>query len=107
MSKDKRYDRRKFLTDMAMLVGASELSMFALKNLSFIKNDEQKYMNANHNDDYSLGPIKQIDAGVLNVGYAESGPATGTYRGDRPPSGFYPSLWIIFLTIKNLNNEQD
>ena len=25
-----------------------------------------------------LGPIKQIDAGVLNVGYVEAGPATGT-----------------------------
>jgi pimeloyl-ACP methyl ester carboxylesterase len=25
----------------------------------------------------SLGPIKQIDAGVLNAGYAEAGPATG------------------------------
>jgi pimeloyl-ACP methyl ester carboxylesterase len=25
----------------------------------------------------SLGPIKQIDAGVLNVGYAEAGPADG------------------------------
>lgn len=25
----------------------------------------------------SLGPIRQIDAGVLNVGYAESGPASG------------------------------
>src|SRR3982751_243511 len=25
-----------------------------------------------------LGPIKQIDAGVLNVGYAEVGPAGGT-----------------------------
>jgi len=26
----------------------------------------------------TLGPIKQIDAGVLNIGYAELGPATGT-----------------------------
>jgi pimeloyl-ACP methyl ester carboxylesterase len=26
----------------------------------------------------SLGPLKQIDAGVLNVGYAEAGPAGGT-----------------------------
>ena len=26
----------------------------------------------------SLGPIKQIDAGVLNMGYAEAGPAGGT-----------------------------
>src|SRR3954463_4985741 len=25
-----------------------------------------------------IGPIKQIDAGVLNVGYVEMGPATGT-----------------------------
>jgi pimeloyl-ACP methyl ester carboxylesterase len=25
-----------------------------------------------------LGPVKQIDAGVLNIGYAELGPATGT-----------------------------
>src|SRR5438445_13266769 len=25
----------------------------------------------------SFGPIKQIDAGVLNVGYAEAGPANG------------------------------
>src|SRR5204862_2948336 len=25
----------------------------------------------------SLGPLKQIDAGVLNVGYAEAGPAGG------------------------------
>src|SRR5262245_17476666 len=25
----------------------------------------------------SFGPLKQIDAGVLNVGYAEAGPAAG------------------------------
>src|SRR5207344_2143583 len=25
----------------------------------------------------SLGPLKQVDAGVLNVGYAEAGPADG------------------------------
>jgi hypothetical protein len=25
----------------------------------------------------SFGPLKQIDAGVLNVGYAEAGPAEG------------------------------
>ena len=26
---------------------------------------------------HSFGPIKQIDAGLLNVGYAEDGPANG------------------------------
>jgi len=30
---------------------------------------------ANHR---SLGPIKQIDAGLLNVGYVEAGPPDGT-----------------------------
>jgi predicted dienelactone hydrolase len=25
----------------------------------------------------SFGPLKQIDAGVLNIGYAEAGPANG------------------------------
>src|SRR5262245_58001224 len=38
---------------------------------------------ASSNDDTtlsqkSLGPIKQINAGLLNVGYAEAGPANGT-----------------------------
>ena len=38
---------------------------------------------ASSNDDRtasqkSLGPIKQINAGLLNVGYAEAGPANGT-----------------------------
>ena len=47
MSNDKRYDRRQFLADMAMSVGATELSMFALANLSFNKNDEKKFMKAN------------------------------------------------------------
>ena len=27
--------------------------------------------------DTSFGPLKQIDAGVLNIGYAEAGPANG------------------------------
>src|SRR5205823_13656093 len=40
--------------------------------------ENQQFMNAHHDDEFSLGPIKQIDAGVLNVGYAEVGPATGT-----------------------------
>jgi hypothetical protein len=38
---------------------------------------------ASSNDDTtasqkSFGPIKQINAGLLNVGYAEAGPANGT-----------------------------
>jgi hypothetical protein len=31
----------------------------------------------------SFGPLKQIKAGVLNVGYAEAGPADGRPAGRR------------------------
>jgi hypothetical protein len=34
----------------------------------------------------SFGPLKQIDAGVLNVGYAEADPATTCRRKRRGPS---------------------
>jgi len=78
MLNDKKYDRRKFLTNMARSVGATELSMLALANMSITNKDDQQFMNSNHNKEYPLGPIKQIDAGVLNVGYAEVGSATGT-----------------------------
>src|SRR5580765_3151742 len=76
MWKDKRYDRRKFLANMVRSVGATELSMLALANMSFTNKEDQQIMDANNHNEYSLGPIKQIDAGALNVGYAEVGPAT-------------------------------
>jgi pimeloyl-ACP methyl ester carboxylesterase len=78
MLNGKRYCRRKFLANMVGSAGVTELSMLALANGSITNRENQQFMNAHHNDEFSLGPIKQIDAGVLNVGYAEVGPATGT-----------------------------
>src|SRR5437762_5649694 len=78
MLNGKRYGRRKFLANMVGSAGVTELSMLALPNGSIANRENQQFMNAHHDDEFSLGPIKQIDAGVLNVGYAEVGPATGT-----------------------------
>jgi pimeloyl-ACP methyl ester carboxylesterase len=77
MSNQQKYVRREFLTNLARSVGATELSMLAFVNMSLTNNGEQKSMKAKNTDDKSLGQIKQIDAGLLNVGYAELGPSTG------------------------------
>ena len=39
--------------------------------------DRRRRARARPRQAASLGPLKQIDAGLLNVGYAESGPANG------------------------------
>jgi pimeloyl-ACP methyl ester carboxylesterase len=71
-----KYDRRRFLSTAAMTFAASE---FAFADLSSSKSihsvDETQIKNMSNN---SFETIKQINAGLLNVGYAESGPASGT-----------------------------
>jgi len=59
-------NRRSFITNTAMTLAAAELAMFGLAKPS------QAQPSINRFDS-----IKQIDAGVLNVGYAEAGPANG------------------------------
>src|SRR5262245_57612142 len=74
MSEAINRDRRRFFGTAALTIAAARLGLIApasaqqqTKNLPTIK--------AGTNT--SLGPLKQIDAGVLNVGYAEAGPANG------------------------------
>ena len=64
MSKEIRYDRRRFIGTAAMataaagLVGSGPAAITPRRNAS-------------------LGPIKQINAGSLDVGYTEAGPSNG------------------------------
>ncbi len=58
-------DRRRFLGTAAATLAAVELGFTQTSSTP------PKPKNT------SLGPIKQIDAGLLNVGYAEAGPANG------------------------------
>ena len=62
-------DRRRFLGNAALAIAAAELGMIgsALAAPPSIRPGTSA----------SFGPLKQIDAGVLNVGYAEAGPADG------------------------------
>ena len=68
MSKEINQDRRRFIANTAMAVAAAELGVIGLAKA-------QPPQSSNPRP--SFGPLKQIDAGVLNVGYAEVGPANG------------------------------
>src|SRR5450755_3781711 len=70
-------DRRTFIGTAAMAVAASQLGMLGSANA---QGGKKKTADASPNKpgaNTSFGPIKQIDAGLLNVGYAEAGPADG------------------------------
>src|ERR1700704_3273278 len=67
-------DRRRFFGTAAMAVAATQVGLI---NPSAAQRTEAKVPAIKPGTNASLGPLKQIDAGVLNVGYAEAGPASG------------------------------
>jgi len=69
-----RYNRRRFLGAAAMTLASSE---FALLGLSTTRSKDLNLSPSNRNNhmsNNSFKTIKQINAGLLNVGYAEEGP---------------------------------
>ncbi|QEC80530.1 alpha/beta hydrolase [Mucilaginibacter ginsenosidivorax] len=76
MSQNLKFDRRRFLSAAAISLAAGPLAMLGSANAKASPahapvTNKAKQANA------SFGTIKQIDAGLLNVGYAEAGPANG------------------------------
>src|ERR1700736_6176418 len=67
-------DRRLFLGIAAMAVAATQLGMI---NPAAAQRTETKMPAIKPGTNTSFGPLKQIDAGLLNVGYAEAGPENG------------------------------
>ena len=67
-------DRRRFLGTAAMAIAASQLGMIGPAAAQAVG---AKIPAIKPGTNTSFGPLKQIDAGVLNVGYAEAGPANG------------------------------
>jgi len=66
-------NRRHFFGTAAMVLGAMQLGAGTVAESQPVKH----FAPAKPGGHTSLGPIKQINAGVLNVGYAEAGPADG------------------------------
>jgi pimeloyl-ACP methyl ester carboxylesterase len=65
-------DRRRFFGKAAMTIAAAQLRIFGSANAQLARVPAIK-PGANT----SFASLKQIDAGVLNIGYAEAGPADG------------------------------
>lgn len=68
MSEQLRSIRRRFMRHAAMTLAAAE----------FVGIGSAEAQSTDASSNTTFGPLKQVDAGLLNVGYAETGPANGT-----------------------------
>lgn len=75
MSKETIYNRRRFLSSAFMTIGAAEFGMIGLANNQLMTQNNAGILIQPVTKN-SIGQLKQINAGVLNIGYAEAGPAT-------------------------------
>jgi pimeloyl-ACP methyl ester carboxylesterase len=73
MSEHINHDRRRFFGAAAVTIAAAQFGMIGLAQAQSAKDAAAIKPGTNT----SFGPLKQIDAGLLNVGYAEAGPADG------------------------------
>ena len=74
-SEEFNFDRRRFLGIATMGIAATQLGIV---NSARAESSQTKPADATkRGTNTSFGPLKQIDAGLLNVGYAEAGPADG------------------------------
>ena len=77
MSEEIKNDRRRFLGTAAMTIAAAQLGMIGSAGAQSGKTKPANLPAIKPGTNTSFGALKQIDAGVLNVGYAEAGPANG------------------------------
>jgi pimeloyl-ACP methyl ester carboxylesterase len=70
-------ERRRFLGTAATTLAAASLGVIPHALAQERKPQRAEASRIQSGSNASLGPIKQIDAGLLNVGYAELGPANG------------------------------
>jgi len=77
MSKQYKYGRRRFLGAAAMTVAAGPLFMIGSAEAHPVEVKPADTSLERPRTHASFDTINQIDAGVLNIGYAEVGPLTG------------------------------
>jgi pimeloyl-ACP methyl ester carboxylesterase len=70
-------DRRRFFGTAAMTLAAAQFALSGSANAQSGKAKSAELPGIKPGTNTSFGPLKQIDAGALNVGYAEAGPANG------------------------------
>jgi pimeloyl-ACP methyl ester carboxylesterase len=70
--------RRYFFGTAALTVAAAQLGVIGAARAQSNAPNPSRLPAIKAGTNTSFGPLKQIDAGPLNVGYAEAGPANGT-----------------------------
>jgi pimeloyl-ACP methyl ester carboxylesterase len=69
--------RRRFLGTAAMTLAAAQVGMLGAAHARSGKPRAASIPSIKAGTNTSFGPLKQVNAGLLNVGYAEAGPADG------------------------------
>jgi len=77
MSEEINHPRRRFIGTAAMTIGATQFSVFGSAAAQAGTAKSAHPPTSKPDTNASFGPLRQIDAGLLNVGYAEAGPANG------------------------------
>jgi pimeloyl-ACP methyl ester carboxylesterase len=77
MSEEIDHQRRRFLRAVAVTVAAAQLGMIGRTNAQGGDTRPTRLPAIKPGTNTSFASLKQIDAGVLNVGYAEAGPVDG------------------------------
>jgi pimeloyl-ACP methyl ester carboxylesterase len=77
MSEHINHGRRRFLATAAMTLASAEFSMIGFADARSRKTRPADLPTIKPGTNTSFGLLKQIDAGLLNVGYAEAGPTDG------------------------------
>jgi predicted alpha/beta-fold hydrolase len=77
MSDEINQDRRRFFGTLAMSITAAQLGIRTSAQAQSGKTKPADPSMIKPGTNMSFGPLKQIEAGLLNVEYAEAGPADG------------------------------
>jgi len=75
MSKAPQYDRRRFFAAAAMTIAAAQLSTGSDATAAYATASTARPVRPGTNT--SFPRLRQVNAGVLNMGYAEAGPTSG------------------------------
>ena len=77
MTEEINHHRRRFFGAAAIAVAAAQFGAAGLAKAQSNPAKPAEPAPVKQGTNTSFGPLKQVDAGVVNIGYAESGPADG------------------------------
>src|ERR1700722_10156013 len=78
MSEEINHNRRRFLGTAAMTIAAAQFGIFGSADAQSSTTKPAEVSTIKPGTNTSFDTLKQIDAGLLNVGYAEAGAPDGT-----------------------------